>query len=89
MTYHGIAILQTVSATAAGVSALFFLRFWRESRDALFALFSAALWLLALSWILLAAFNPVGEAQGYIYGIRLIAFLFIIVAIVQKNRERR
>jgi hypothetical protein len=89
VTSHGIAVLQTVSATAAGVSAIFFLRFWRESRELLFALFSVALWLLAASWILLACFNPVGEAQGYVYGIRLLAFLFIIVAIVQKNRQQR
>jgi len=82
-----VAFLQAVSATAAWVSATIFLRYWRESRDALFALFAVAFALLGLSWALLSVINPVGDASPYIYGLRLVAFLLLIVAIIHKNRE--
>jgi len=78
---------QAIAATATWASGLFFLRFWRESRDALFAFFGVAFWLLALSWGLLAFFDFREESQPYVYGIRLIAFLLLIVAMINKNRD--
>ena len=86
MTSALVPVLQAVAATAAWVIGLVFLRVWRRTADALFAFFSAAFWLLALSWFLLALFSPTEEARPYVYGIRLVAFLLIIVAVVQKNR---
>lgn len=82
-----VAFLQGVSATAAWVSATIFVRYWRESRDTLFALFAIAFTLLGLSWALLSILNPVGDASPYIYGLRLVAFLLLIAAVIQKNRE--
>lgn len=82
-----LAFLQGVSAAGAWASGLFFLRFWRESRDRLFAFFGAAFWLLALSWSLLGLFSPTEETRPYIYAIRLVAFLLIIGGIVDKNRN--
>jgi drug/metabolite transporter superfamily protein YnfA len=84
-----IPFLQTVSATAAVAAGLFFFRFWRESRDRLFAFFGAAFWVLALSWTLLALIDPSDETRPYVYGIRLIAFLLMIVGMVDKNRASR
>jgi hypothetical protein len=80
---------QAIAATAAWANGLFFLRFWRESRDALFAFFGVSFWLLALSWGLLAFFDFREESQPYVYGIRLIAFLLLIVGMIAKNRDRR
>ena len=82
-----VAFLQAVSATAAWVSGAIFLRYWRESRDMLFALFAIAFALLGLSWALLSIVDPVGEANPYIYGLRLVAFMLLIAAVIQKNRE--
>lgn len=82
-----VAFLQAVSATAAWISAAMFLRYWRETRDTLFSMFALAFTLLGLSWAMLSVFNPVGDASRYIYGLRLIAFLLIIGAVVVKNRE--
>jgi hypothetical protein len=82
-----VAFLHAVSATAAWISATMFLRYWRDSRDTLFALFAVAFVLLGLSWALLSIFNPVGDASPYVYGLRLVAFLVLIAAVVQKNRE--
>ena len=84
-----ISVLQTMAATGAWVRGLFFLRFWRYSRDPLFAFFGAAFWLLAASWALLAVFSPTEEARPYIYGLRLIAFGLMIAGMVGKNREAR
>ena len=67
------------------VAALFFLRFWRESSDRLFAFFGAAFWLLALSWLLLSVSSPTEEARPYIYAVRLVAFLLIIGGMIDKN----
>jgi Family of unknown function (DUF5985) len=85
VTRDSVVFLQTVSATCAGISGLFFLRFWRASRDPLFAFFCAAFWLIALSWALLALFSPQEEARPYIYVLRLVAFSLIMIGIVMKN----
>jgi Family of unknown function (DUF5985) len=84
-----IPFLQTVSATAALAAGLFFFRFWRESHDRLFGFFGAAFWVLALSWALLALVNPSDEARPSIYAIRLVAFLLMILGMVDKNRSSR
>ena len=81
-----LVFLQAVSATGAWTAGLFFLRFWRESRDPLFAFFGAAFWLLSLSWVLLALTSPTEDARPFIYAIRLLAFVLIIAAMVIKNR---
>jgi hypothetical protein len=78
-----------VSATASLASGLFLFRFWRDSRDRLFAFFGAAFLVLAASWALLALVNPSDETRPYVYAIRLIAFLLMIVGMVDKNRASR
>jgi hypothetical protein len=87
MNAEAIVFLQGIAAMGAWVSGLFFLRFWRDSRDPLFGYFAAAFWLLALSWTLLALFSPTEDARPYVYGLRLIAFALIIAGIIVKNRE--
>jgi hypothetical protein len=77
-----------VSATAAAAIALIFFGFWRESRDRLFGFFSAAFWLMALCWAILGLAAVSDETRPYIYAIRLVAFLLIIVGIVDKNRGK-
>lgn len=71
------------------VAALFFLRFWRRMRDGLFASFAVAFALMALTQALAALIELGREEQGWIYLIRLTAFLVIIWAIVAKNLDRR
>lgn len=75
------------SAVASGTAGLFFLRFWRETRDRFFALFAAAFWCLTLNWIGLALTDPPDEARTLLYLVRLIAFVLIIAAIIDKNRS--
>lgn len=74
----------TLGFFAAG---LFFLRFWRRTRDTLFLAFSLAFGLLGLAQGLIAVTNAYVENRSFAYLIRLAAFAIIIVAIGRKNRK--
>ena len=69
------------------VAGLFFLKFWATSRDRLFAMFAAAFWILALQRLILTVTRAIVEDQAIFYTLRLLAFVIIIVAIVDKNRR--
>jgi hypothetical protein len=75
-------------ATAFGffVCGLFFLRYWRRSRDELFLSFALAFALLGLGQAILALANMPTEERGSLYLFRLTAFLLILAAIYRKNR---
>jgi hypothetical protein len=76
-------------AVALGFAAcaLFFLRFWKRTREELFLAFSVAFLLLGAGQTILALANIPTEERGSIYLLRLLAFLLILVAIYRKNRE--
>jgi hypothetical protein len=67
------------------VCALFFLRFWKHTGDRLFALFAAAFALLALNQGLATIIDFGREELGWVYLLRLAAFLLIIGGILHKN----
>lgn len=73
------------------VAALFFLRFWRQTRDRLFAIFAVAFAMLAAQRVALAFVDPTAGDEGatHLYVIRLAAFLCILFAIVDRNRAAR
>jgi hypothetical protein len=71
------------------VAGLFFLKFWRRSRDGLFAAFAAAFALMAINQAVPVLFGIRDEALGGVYLLRLAAFLLIIGAILRKNLARR
>jgi len=70
--------------------ALFFLKFWRRTRDGFFALFAAAFALLAANAFASALSGAHSEnTNPSIYLLRLCAFVLIIVAIARKNVASR
>ena len=73
---------------ACVVAALFFFRFYRESADRLFLIFGLAFSVFAANRLILAVLEEGHEAATYVYVSRLIAFLLILAAIVDKNRPR-
>jgi hypothetical protein len=75
-------------ATAFGffVCGLFFLRFWRRTRDPLFMAFALAFALLGIGQAVLALANIPTEERGALFLIRLSAFALILFAILRKNR---
>jgi hypothetical protein len=84
-TYSYISGLITMAYILAGI---FFLRFWRRTDDGLFVNFALAFWLLALNQAIVSLAGIVREEQSWIYLLRLLAFLLIIVGIVRKNYGR-
>ena len=84
---HLNVILWAMTAMAAFGVALFFLRFWRQTEERLFAFFSFAFALLGVNWTVLAAVRPAAESEHLVYLVRLAAFLVIILAILDKNRR--
>ena len=69
------------------VCTLFFLRFWKTTRDRLFLGFAVAFFLLGVGQALLGLAAVSEEERSYLYLFRLAAFLTIIVSIWLKNRE--
>lgn len=85
---HDIAyFLSGISMLGAWVAGVYFFRFWIKSRERLFFLFGIAFWLMSLERVVLTIGSPWGEEYAYVYSIRLIAFLIIIAAVVDKNRK--
>jgi hypothetical protein len=74
-------------ATACSIAGLLFLRFWKVTRERLFLFFALAFATLALNWACLGVIDPPTETRFYFYVLRLVAFLLIIVGIVDKNRR--
>lgn len=78
--------------TAAGI---FFLKFWKASRDRFFLLFCIACWSLALERFALFIFHDaqhslrsaLTEATSWVYLLRLLAFALILAAIIDRNRR--
>jgi hypothetical protein len=74
------------AATASLTVALFFLRFWRQTRDILFLWFAIA-FATDSATRLLEGLSPLSdEREPLVYVPRLITFALIILAIIQKNR---
>jgi peptidoglycan/LPS O-acetylase OafA/YrhL len=74
------------------VAALFFARFWQRTGDRLFIAFAIAFGLLALNQALAQWLGAADERAGYTYLLRVLGFVLILAAIVDKNvsgpRER-
>jgi hypothetical protein len=68
------------------VAALHFFKFWKRSDDRLFLLFGTAFCLLALQRAALSLLAAHPEMHLYLYVARLLGFLIIIYAIIDKNR---
>jgi hypothetical protein len=70
------------------VATLFFLRFWRKTADRLFLAFAIAFALLALNQGLAQWLGAADERVGYTYLLRIVGFILILVAIIDKNLQR-
>jgi hypothetical protein len=73
---------------ACAVIGLFFLRFWHKTRDRFFAILTGAFWMLGLNWAALAYYPTEEKVRTWLYFMRLIAFVLIIMGILDKNRQR-
>ncbi|HVJ78696.1 MAG TPA: DUF5985 family protein [Hyphomicrobium sp.] len=82
-------IMLGAAAMASLVAAMFFLKFWRQSRDSLFLCFAIAFCIDAVTRLMLGLGHFSDEQAPFFYLARLAAFCIIILAIVQKNWPRK
>jgi len=67
------------------VSGLFFLRFWRRTKDGLFVAFASAFFLLAINQILISFPGGDNPSEAWEFLPNLGAFGLLILAILIKN----
>src|SRR6185437_7457424 len=89
MTTELNSVMLGAAATASLVAALFFFRFWRQSRDRLFFWFSVAFAIDAVTRLALSLGHISDEHQPFFHLARLATFSVIILAIAQKNWPRK
>lgn len=77
-----------VIATCSLVAGIFFLRFWRDTRDSLFLAFAVAFLVEAANRTAMLLLNQPNEGKLWIYLVRFLAFMLIVAGIVSKNRKR-
>jgi hypothetical protein len=71
------------------IAGVFFLRFWRKTWDRLFLAFAVAFALLAVNQAIATFLEAGDERTVYAYALRVLGFLLILWAIVDKNLSAR
>ena len=74
-----------VIATTSITAAIFFLRFWKRTRDSLFLAFAVAFLIEGVNRIAVLEVERPNEGSPWTYVVRLIAFLIILAGILNKN----
>jgi uncharacterized membrane protein HdeD (DUF308 family) len=76
-----------VIATTSLAAGVYFLRFWRDSRDPLFLSFAIAFIIEGLNRSARLFFARPSEASPWVFVVRAFAFLIILAGIINKNRR--
>lgn len=77
-----------VISTSSFVAGLFFLNYWRRTKDSLFLAFSLAFFIEGVNrTISIFSLHP-NEGRPWVYLVRCCAFLIILGGIINKNRQR-
>ena len=74
------------------IASIYFVHFWRRTADRLFLAFALAFALLAMNQVTVFALGVADERHNYAYILRVLGFVLILLAIVDKNvfgRPRR
>jgi hypothetical protein len=76
-------------AMGSMIIGLFFLRFWKNTGDRFFLFFAASFGLEGVNRVLLGLYQGSDEHEPIFYWMRLLSFLLILIAIIDKNRANR
>lgn len=76
-----------VVVTASAVIGAYFLKFWRQTRDGLFLAFGVSFLIEAINRSSILFLEHPREGNAVIYAIRLLSYVLILAAIVNKNRR--
>jgi hypothetical protein len=75
-----------VIVTGSAIVSAFFFKFWRQTRDTLFLGFGAAFMIEAVNRSAFLFLPVPDEGNPVIYIVRLLSYLLLLAAIVNKNR---
>ncbi len=78
-----------VIATASITAGLFFLKFWRATRDSFFLAFAASFIIEGLNRSAVVLLDRPNEASHWTYLVRLLSLLLILWAILKKNNFQK
>jgi hypothetical protein len=88
-------MLSGVTLASFAAAAMFFFKFWRASHDRFFLALALSSGLIAverfMTFFISDVFDPLrvaGSDGNWIYVVRLVAFLIILAAVIDKNRAR-
>lgn len=92
----GAEFLSGVCMLAFAASGVFFLKFWKASKNSFYGLFGIACFLLAserIALFMVSGLNQpirseITEANSWVYLIRLSSFVLIMWAILKQNQKR-
>jgi hypothetical protein len=76
-------------AMGSAVVALVFLGYYRRTSDRLFLFFSASFALDAIGRVWMALWQPTDDAGGAVYVLRVLSYVLILLAILDKNSFRQ
>lgn len=83
------AFLLGAISMASFIASLFFLRFWRETRDFVFFAFSAYFTIEGINRIVSVFIARPNEGTPFLYLARLVGLVFILTAILKKNYGKK
>ena len=81
-------LLHSCLSFGCALAGVKFLRFWYSSRDRFFLWLVAAFWVFSVGWSIRVFVAIDREDTQYAYLPRLLAFVLIIAAILDKNRRK-
>lgn len=87
MTDVLVPLMSGMLVAGYAIICMFFLRFWRDTRDRLFVFFAVSFGLLGVQRLGLTFTTAGSPYADWLYVLRLLAFLLIVYAIVDKNRR--
>lgn len=74
---------------AALIISLFFFKYWRMTNDRFFAFFSLAFLSDAITRLAMTPIFRNDDYEPFIYLVRLLSFMLIILAIADKNKRNK
>jgi hypothetical protein len=76
-------------AMACLTAGLFFLRFWKDTKDRFFLFFAISFFVEGLNRFALVITGNPNEDRPFFYFVRFLSFLVILIAIADKNWSKK
>ncbi|MEZ0371924.1 MAG: DUF5985 family protein [Candidatus Sericytochromatia bacterium] len=87
MTQFNLFMLGAITMTLL-MAGLFFLKFWRQTKDRLFLVFALSFFVEAINRAMLALSDNPREGEPVFYLVRLLSFALILIGILHKNLKQ-